>query len=55
VKHLHFGRAGHMLFPYTRPSDTLVPDGPIDLGGSAEADTAAHRASWPVVVETLRS
>jgi dienelactone hydrolase len=54
VAHLHFPEAGHMLFPYTRPSDTLIPAMPADLGGSAEADAAAHRAAWPQVVAHLR-
>lgn len=54
VRHLHFPRAGHMLFPYTRPSDTLMPALPAALGGSAEADAAAHRAAWPTVLAHLR-
>ena len=53
VTHLHYSQAGHMLFPYTRPSDTLIPSWPADLGGSAEADAAAHRAAWPRVVQHL--
>jgi dienelactone hydrolase len=54
LKHLHFANAGHMLFPYQRPSDTLIPEGLVDLGGSAEADAAAHASAWQKVVETLR-
>ncbi len=54
VEHLHFPQAGHMLFPYTRPSDTEIPAMPAALGGTAEADAAAHRAAWPAVVEHLR-
>lgn len=54
VRHLHFPSAGHMLFPYTRPPDTLIPALPADLGGSPEADAAAHRAAWPAVVAHLR-
>lgn len=54
VTHLHYPQAGHMLFPYKRPSDTLIPAMPADLGGSAEADAAAHRAAWPQVVAHLR-
>jgi hypothetical protein len=54
VRHLHYPKAGHMLFPYTRPSDTLIPAGPIDLGGNAAADHAAHRAASPAVLEVLR-
>jgi dienelactone hydrolase len=54
VRHLHFPRAGHMLFPYTRPSDTLIPALPADLGGSPEADAAAHRDAWPAVLAHLR-
>jgi dienelactone hydrolase len=53
VTHLHYPRAGHMLFPYTRPSDTLIPALPADLGGTPEADAAAHRAAWPRVVAHL--
>ena len=54
VEHLHFPRAGHMLFPYTRPSDTEILAMPAALGGTAEADAAAHRAAWPEVVNHLR-
>jgi dienelactone hydrolase len=53
VRHLHYPDAGHMLFPYKRPSDTLIPAMPADLGGNSEADAAAHRAAWPQVVEHL--
>jgi dienelactone hydrolase len=54
VVHLHYPSAGHMLFPYTRPSDTLIPAMPADLGGSPAADAAAHRAALPAVVAHLR-
>jgi uncharacterized protein len=54
VTHLHYPRAGHMLFPYRRPSDTLIPAMPADLGGTREADAEAHRAAWPAVVAHLR-
>jgi dienelactone hydrolase len=54
VVHLHYPAAGHMLFPYTRPSDTLIPAMPAALGGTAEADAAAHRAAWPEVIKHLR-
>jgi dienelactone hydrolase len=53
VVHLHYPDAGHMLFPYTRPSDTLIPAMPAALGGTPEADAAAHRAAWPKVVKHL--
>jgi hypothetical protein len=32
VTHLHFPSAGHMLFPYKRPSDTLIPALPRTSG-----------------------
>lgn len=54
VVHLHYPRAGHMLFPYVRPSDTLIPAMPAELGGTPEADAEAHRAAWPAVVAHLR-
>jgi dienelactone hydrolase len=54
VKHLHYPRAGHILFPYLRPSDTMFPAYPLDHGGSATADAAAHAAAWGQVVEHLR-
>jgi dienelactone hydrolase len=54
VTHLHYPDAGHRLFPYVRPSDTLIPAMPADLGGTPEADAAAHRATWPRVVAHLR-
>jgi dienelactone hydrolase len=53
VTHLHYPEAGHMLFPYKRPSDTAIPALPADVGGNSEADAAAHRAAWPRVVEHL--
>lgn len=54
VKHLHYPQAGHMLFPYVRPSDVMFPAYPMDLGGTATDDLAAHTAAWPQVVEHLR-
>lgn len=54
VRHLHFPRAGHMLFPYARPSDVTVPPFPVDLGGTADADAAAHAEAWATVVDHLR-
>jgi pimeloyl-ACP methyl ester carboxylesterase len=54
VKHLHFPRAGHMLFPYLHPSDTMFAAYPLDHGGSATADAAAHGAAWGQVVDHLR-
>ena len=54
VRHLHYPRAGHMLFPYVRPSDVTVPAFPMDLGGSAEADAAAHADAWRHVTSHLR-
>jgi pimeloyl-ACP methyl ester carboxylesterase len=54
VRHLHFPLAGHMLFPYVRPSDVTVPPFPVDVGGTADADAAAHNAAWDTVVDHLR-
>lgn len=54
VRHLHYPRAGHMLFPYVRPSDVMVPAFPMDLGGTPEADAAAHADAWGQVVSHLR-
>lgn len=54
VKHLHYPNAGHMLFPYVRPSDVTFPAYPTDLGGTAADDLAAHTAAWPQVIEHLR-
>jgi len=54
VRHLHFPRAGHMLFPYVRPSDVTAPPFPVDVGGTADADAAAHSAAWEIVVDHLR-
>jgi acetyl esterase/lipase len=53
ARHRHFSNAGHMLFPYSRPADTLVPAAPFDLGGTPAADAAAHSAVWSEVVGTL--
>ncbi len=54
VRHLHYPRAGHMLFPYMRPADVMVPAFPMDLGGTPEADAAAHAEAWKQVVGHLR-
>jgi len=54
VRHLHYPKAGHMLFPYVRPSDVTVPPFPVDLGGSADADARAHAEAWATVVDHLR-
>jgi dienelactone hydrolase len=54
VRHLHYPKAGHMLFPYVRPSDVMVPEFPMDLGGTPEADAAAHADAWKQVVSHLR-
>lgn len=54
ITHLHYPEAGHMLFPYSRPADTLVPETPMDLGGSPEANAAAHVDAWPSVLHRLR-
>jgi hypothetical protein len=44
-----------MLFPYTRPADTQVPEMPTDFGGSADKDAAAHADAWPKVLQCLRA
>jgi dienelactone hydrolase len=54
IRHLHYPKAGHMLFPYSRPVDTRVPEMPMDLGGSPEDDAAAHADAWPRVLSCLR-
>lgn len=54
VTHLHYPQAGHMLFPYVRPSDAMVPAFPMDLGGTDADDQAAHTRAWPQVVEHMR-
>jgi pimeloyl-ACP methyl ester carboxylesterase len=54
IRHLHYPRAGHMLFPYSRPADTQVPEMPVDHGGSPEDDAAAHADAWPTVLACLR-
>jgi uncharacterized protein len=54
IRHLHYPKAGHMLFPYTRPTDTRVPEMPMDLGGNPENDAAAHLDAWPTVLKCLR-
>jgi hypothetical protein len=54
VTHLHYPRAGHMLFPYVRPSDAMFPAYPLDLGGTDADDRAAHTAAWPQIVTHLR-
>ena len=53
IRHLYYPEAGHMLFPYTRPVDSAVPQMPMDLGGSPHADAAAHVDAWPTVLECL--
>jgi dienelactone hydrolase len=54
ITHLHYPKAGHMLFPYSRPTDTQVPEMPVDHGGSPEDDAAAHADAWPKVLRCLR-
>ena len=54
VRHLHYPDAGHMLFTYTLPADGLAPPIPMDLGGTPEADAAAHQDAWPQVISHLR-
>ena len=54
IGHLNYPRAGHMLFPYSRPVDSLVPEMPTDYGGSAAANAAAHADAWPEVLRCLR-
>ena len=53
IRHLHYPKAGHMLFPYSRPADTKVPEMAIDLGGSPDDDAAAHVDAWPMVLRCL--
>ncbi|HET8695909.1 MAG TPA: acyl-CoA thioester hydrolase/BAAT C-terminal domain-containing protein [Gammaproteobacteria bacterium] len=55
ITHLHYPDAGHMLFPYSRPADTQVPDMPTDFGGSRAADEAAHADARPRVLRCLRA
>jgi pimeloyl-ACP methyl ester carboxylesterase len=54
VKHLHYPQAGHMLFPYVRPSDAMFPEYPMDLGGTDADNLAAHTAARAQVVAHLR-
>jgi pimeloyl-ACP methyl ester carboxylesterase len=54
VVHLHYPNAGHMLFPYTPPTDVPFPPYPLDLGGTPVADAAAHASAWPKVIAQLR-
>jgi dienelactone hydrolase len=54
ITHRNYPRAGHMLFPYSRPADTQVPDMLTNYGGSREADAAAHVDAWPEVLRCLR-
>jgi dienelactone hydrolase len=54
ITHLHYPTAGHMLFPYSRPSDTQVPEMLTDFGGSPDNDAAAHADAWPTVLRCLR-
>jgi dienelactone hydrolase len=53
IRHLNYPRAGHMLFPYSRPPDTQVPPMLTDYGGSPEDDVAAHVDAWPEVLRCL--
>jgi hypothetical protein len=53
VRHLHFPHAGHMLFPYVRPSDVASPPFLVDVGGTTDANAAAHADAWGVVVSHL--
>ena len=60
VSHLNYPEAGHSLFPNRPPvtgnsSDPRDPRPPMpfDLGGSREADAAAHAAAWRQVVAHL--
>ena len=53
ITHLHYPKAGHMLFPYSRPADTLVPAMLTDYGGSLDEDAAAHVDAWPRVLGCL--
>jgi dienelactone hydrolase len=60
--HLNYPAAGHSLFPSRLPSssgprdprDPRDPRSPFDLGGSREADRAAHADAWAHVVAHLR-
>jgi dienelactone hydrolase len=54
VVHLHYPDAGHMLFPYSRPSDVPFPAFPAEVGGTPEADAHAHVSAWPAVVRHLQ-
>jgi len=54
ITHLNYSRAGHMLYPYSRPADTQVPEMLTDFGGSPKDDAAAHRDAWPKVLSCLR-
>jgi dienelactone hydrolase len=59
VVHLNYPAAGHSLFPSRLPSssdprDPRDPRSPFDLGGSREADRAAHADAWAHVVAHLR-
>ncbi|HEY7449175.1 MAG TPA: SAM-dependent methyltransferase [Vicinamibacterales bacterium] len=52
VGHLNYPAAGHSLFPPKAPSGAPPPM-PFDLGGSRDADRAAHAAAWPQIVAHL--
>ena len=54
VVHRHYPAAGHLLFPYSLPSDGSKPPFPVALGGTTEADAEAHALAWPEVVAHLR-
>ncbi len=57
VTHLNYPAAGHTLFPFKAPSSGDSSDPrpamPFDLGGSREAESAAHAAAWRRVVAHL--
>lgn len=53
VRHLDYPDAGHV--PLEKIPDIAPPGGlQFDLGGTREADIAAHRDAWPHVLELLR-
>ena len=54
VVHLHYPDAGHMLFPYSRPTDVPFPAFPVELAGTPEADADAHVSAWPVALRHLQ-
>lgn len=53
VRHLDYPGAGHV--PLEELPDIAPPGGlQFDLGGTREADLAAHRDAWPQVLDVLR-